>query len=341
MDIHSLRLVKAEIRKDPQQVKDIFQGKIEVSEDAIGQNIPSRKMYWDAVKNLIDGKDSSEDLNIPKDDLKEIRDTLLDVGIIKEPESAINQLDERQKQTLKMVAEQVKFIGFGEGISMREEIAKGILENKNTFSIQRPADNPAFKQNKIDFQLNFVNNQKGTFFNGYSGKLVNMKTGEEKNHKVPVFPGTFTAKETLNLLEGRSVKKEYQNDKNEKTFSFIRLNFKEKFNESNYKFANTYPSQVKPTAELLKDVNFKQKIDESKLQPLVKSLEKGNVVKADFIYDKKEYNGHIVLNPVNNQISLYNENMVRLNPTQQNQINQSESHTVGHQKQNKQQRSIG
>lgn len=254
--------------------------------------------------------------------------------------SLINNLSDAQKKTLDILTSQVKYLGFGESENIREDIAKGILNNDANFIIKVPAENNAFIQNKIEFNLRFANNEKGTFFNSYEGALSNTKTGEEKIHNFPVRANAFTAKEAVNLLEGRSVKKEFENKENQKTFSFIRLNFKEKLNEGNYKFNNVYPNQVKPTAELLNEVQFKNKIPEEKLQSLIKLLEKGNVVRAEFIYKGEEHKGNIVLNPVNNQISLYSENMVRLNPTKQNQITPAQENEMGKTKQYSNQRSI-
>jgi hypothetical protein len=70
--------------------------------------------------------------------------------------------------------------------------------------------------NKADFTLKFNKTDSGgVFLNSYNAKLTNEKN-EEISHNFPVNrENTFTAKEAINLLEGRSVKIEFHNPKSD------------------------------------------------------------------------------------------------------------------------------
>lgn len=67
------------------------------------------------------------------------------------------------------------------------------------------------------------------------------------SHNFPVNrENTFTAKEAVNLLEGRSVKIEFLNPKtDQKEPAFVRFDFSEpKTEKGNYKFQNFYKTMV-------------------------------------------------------------------------------------------------
>ena len=245
------------------------------------------------------------------------------------------------QETSEHLKKQVKLLGFGESPEVHKQIDDGLNSNAEKFSVFTNSDKAHFKSNKVDFELRFAKNEKGTFFNSYEAKLTNENSGEEKTQNVPVNKDTFTAKEVINLLEGRAVKKPFVNKENQQDFAFIRLNFKEKIENGNFKFANTFSNQVSPTEDLLKKVNFANEIPQDKMQTLIKSLEKGNVVKADFNYDGQDVkNGNIVLNPSNNQISLYNEKMQRLNPMQNQSLDNVQENEQTASKQNTASRSL-
>lgn len=70
----------------------------------------------------------------------------------------------------------------------------------------------------------------GIFLNSFDAKLTTAQ-GEERSNKFRV---NFTAKEAINLLEGRAVKTEFTNAKTNEPF--VRLKFNEPKNEyDNYK----------------------------------------------------------------------------------------------------------
>ena len=202
---------------------------------------------------------------------------------------------------------QLKYLGFGESNKLHQDLEKGINSNEKTFKIQTQSDR-AMQGNEVNFTLNFNKSEKGgVFLNSFNATLKN-EIGEERTHNFGV--NHFTAKEAVNLLEGRSVKTELK--ENEPVF--VKLNFAEEKNEyGNFKF-QTYNQQAYgvDTAKIVEKLGLIFDKPEHK-DNTVKSLEKGNIVKVKFNLDNKITEGNAVLNPQYKTLNLYDKEMNRLN----------------------------
>ena len=202
---------------------------------------------------------------------------------------------------------QLKYLGFGESNKLHQDLEKGINSNEKTFKIQTKSDR-AMQGNEVNFTLNFNKSEKGgVFLNSFNATLKN-EIGEERTHNFGV--NHFTAKEAVNLLEGRSVKTEFK--ENEPVF--VKLNFAEEKNEyGNFKF-QTYNQQAYgvDTAKIVEKSGLIFDKPEHK-DNTVKSLEKGNIVKVKFNLDNKITEGNAVLNPQYKTLNLYDKEMNRLN----------------------------
>ena len=202
---------------------------------------------------------------------------------------------------------QLKYLGFGESNKLHQDLEKGINSNEKTFKIQTQSDR-AMQGNEVNFTLNFNKSEKGgVFLNSFNATLKN-EIGEERTHNFGV--NHFTAKEAVNLLEGRSVKTEFK--ENEPVF--VKLNFAEEKNEyGNFKF-QTYNQQAYgvDTAKIVEKSGLIFDKPEHK-DNAVKSLEKGNIIKVKFNLDNKITEGNAVLNPQYKTLNLYDKEMNRLN----------------------------
>ena len=202
---------------------------------------------------------------------------------------------------------QLKYLGFGESNKLHQDLEKGINSNEKTFKIQTQSDR-AMQGNEVNFTLNFNKSEKGgVFLNSFNTTLKN-EIGEERTHNFGV--NHFTAKEAVNLLEGRSVKTEFK----EKEPVFVKLNFAEEKNEyGNFKF-QTYNQQAYgvDTAKIVEKSGLIFDKPEHK-DNTIKSLEKGNIVKVKFNLDNKITEGNAVLNPQYKTLNLYDKEMNRLN----------------------------
>ena len=202
---------------------------------------------------------------------------------------------------------QMKYLGFGD--NHKEEIQKGIDSNEKSFQIHTTSDK-VMEGNKVDFAVNFNKSEKGgVFINSFDGKLTTAQ-GEERSQNFRV---NFSAKEAINLLEGRAVKTELTNKQGEKYEAFAKLNFAEEKNEyGNYKLQTFTKNYGVNTAEIVDKAGLKFDSPEYR-ENAIKSLEKGNIVKAKFEHEGREIEGKAVLNVQYKNINLYDNGMNRLN----------------------------
>ncbi|WP_050019660.1 hypothetical protein [Chryseobacterium sp. P1-3] len=245
------------------------------------------------------------------------------------------QKEFNQVQYLK---DQMKYLGFGEGEKLHKDLEKGIKSKKNEFEIKSSSDK-ALPGNKVDFILKFSKTENGgVFLNSYHSKLTNDKN-EEMSHNFPVNrENTFTAKEAVNLLEGRSVKIEFLNPKtDQKEPAFVKFDFSEpKTEKGNYKFQNFYKNYGIDTAEIVEKSNLVFDKPEYK-DSTIKSLEKGNIVKVKIKENDQVVEAKAVLNPQYKNLNLYDQDMTRINTNKPLQGMEDEK---GHDKANVKEQSI-
>ena len=209
---------------------------------------------------------------------------------------------------------QLKYLGFGEGEKLHKDLEKGLNSQEKQFSIITSSDK-ALPGNKIDYAINFNKSENGgVFLNSYDATLNNSK-GEtvSQNFKIGK-DNSFTAKEALNLLEGRSVKIEFTNPKtDQKETSFVQLNLAEKKNEyGNYNFQSFHQNYGVDTEKIVEKSNIIFDKPEYK-DNTIKNLEKGNIVNVKFEMKDNVIEGKAVLNPQYKNLSLYDNEMNRVN----------------------------
>ncbi|MPT31370.1 MAG: hypothetical protein E2600_06830 [Chryseobacterium sp.] len=221
------------------------------------------------------------------------------------------QKDFDQVQYLK---DQLKYLGFGESEQLHKDLEKGIRSSKTQFELKTSSDK-TLPENKVGFLLRFNKTDSGgVFFNSYHAILDNDKN-ETIHQKFQVSKEhTFTAKEAVNLLEGRAVKIEFKNPKTEQMEpAFVQLNFDEpKTDNGNYYFKNFYKNYGVDTSKIVEKANLIFDKPEWK-DNAIKSLEKGNIVKVKFQQDDNVIEGKAVLDPQNRNLKLYDNDMNRLN----------------------------
>ena len=209
---------------------------------------------------------------------------------------------------------QLKYLGFGEGEKLYKDLEKGINSKNQQFEIKTTSDK-VLSGNKADFTLKFNKTDSGgVFLNSYHARLMNEKN-EEISHNFPVNrENTFTAKEAINLLEGRSVKIEFHNPKSDQQeTAFVQFNFDEpKTEKGNYLFQNFYKNYGVETDKIVEKSNLIFDKPEYK-ENTIKSLEKGSVVKVKFNMNDQVIEGKAILDPQNRNLKLYDSDMNRIN----------------------------
>jgi hypothetical protein len=193
-------------------------------------------------------------------------------------------------------------------------LEKGIKSKNQQFEIKTTSDK-TLPGNKVDFTLKFNKTENGgVFINSYNTKFTNEKA-EEISHNFSVNrENTFTAKEAVNLMEGRSVKIEFHNPKSDQQeTAFVQFNFEEpKTEKGNFMFQNFYENYGVDTDKIVEKSNLIFDKPEYR-ENTIKSLEKGNIVKVKFDLNDKITEGKAVLNPQYRNLSLYDNDMNRIN----------------------------
>lgn len=228
-----------------------------------------------------------------------------------------NKKSFEQNEVVDYLKNQLKYLGFGESEDLHKKLEDGVqnTKEKEYFQIAVKSDKTQ-QSNEANFILNFYKSDKGgVYLNSFKGFLKDSK-GEEKIHSFGV--NNFTAKEAINLLEGRAVKTQFTNKHtNEMEDVFVKLKLNEEKNEfGNYKmqvYNKNYGIDTKDIVEKSKLVFNGDEAEKIK-DLVIKSLEKGNIVNVKFKNDNnQEMNGKAVLNPQYKTINLYDEQMNRIN----------------------------
>ncbi len=237
------------------------------------------------------------------------------------------QLSQQQFTQLNYLKNQVKYLGLGEDTKLHKDLENAILSPEAKVTVRAEYNYPdrLMKGNTATFDLNLTKTEQGgVFLNSYRANLTT-KNGEERSQTFKVQKeNNITAKEAINLLEGRSVKIEHDVVNKEtgelsRTESFIKLKMKEpKTDYGNYKYEwynkNAYGVDIDNIMQK-SNLTFANDIERERTK---KHLEKGNITQVTFQQENRQIQGFAVLNPQWKMLNLYDNAMNRV--TIQNQL---------------------
>ena len=233
-------------------------------------------------------------------------------NFINNPKTSI--MSTQEFDTAQYLKDQMKYLGFGEGEKLHKDLENAINGEERQFEIKTTSDK-TLPENKVDFTLKFNKSEKGgIFLNAYQAELTNDK-GEKFTHNFGVGKeNSFTAKEAVNLLEGRAVKTELKNTKTDEMIpAFVKLKFNEAKNDyGNYKLEIYNENYGVDTGKIVDKAGLIFDKPEYR-DNVIKSLEKGNIVKVKFSLDNQTVEGKAVLNPQYKNLNLYDNEMNRIN----------------------------
>lgn len=237
------------------------------------------------------------------------------------------QLSQQQFTQLNYLKNQVKYLGLGEDTKLHKDLENALLSPEDKVTVRAEYNYPdrLMKGNTATFDLNLTKTEQGgVFLNSYRANLTT-KNGEERSQTFKVQKeNSVTAKEAINLLEGRSVKIEHdvvdkKTGELSRTESFIKLNMKEpKTDYGNYKYEwynkNAYGVDIDNIMQK-SNLEFANDIERERTK---KHLEKGNITQVTFQQENLQIQGFAVLNPQWKMLNLYDNAMNRV--TIQNQL---------------------
>ena len=329
---------------EQQQNQDVNQSTAQTNEVSIGQKFQFKenKSILEVVKIGKNAhRDGSDELtmkpvgvNVGNQEFnwsKLALDTAIKDGkvveITQQQTQSSPQLSEQQSNQLNYLKNQVKYLGLGEDPKLHKELENAILSPETKVTIRAEYNYPdrLMKGNTATFDLNLTKTEQGgVFLNSYRANLTT-KNGEERSQTFKVQKeNSVTAKEAINLLEGRSVKIEHdvvdkETGELSRTESFIKLNIKEpKTDYGNYKYEwynkNAYGVDIDNIMQK-SNLTFANDIERERTK---KHLEKGNITQVTFQQENRQIQGFAVLNPQWKMLNLYDSAMNRV--TIQNQL---------------------
>lgn len=224
---------------------------------------------------------------------------------------------ETQKTPEEQLLENLKYKGFE---SFQQQVKEKLDKTASgPFTITQ---NMAFNDKHADFTLDFNKSESGKiFFNKFETSI----TVKDEERKMSFYPSSqsITAKESINLLEGRAVKATFDKKlpenaptgtRPEKIDCWAQLDFKEKTQNGfkiekytqNYGY-NIEDSLSKMDIKEFKDPNY----GEANKQQILKSLQRGNLQKVTLLENGAEKIVHLSANPKYKNLNKFDE---QLNP---------------------------
>jgi len=234
-------------------------------------------------------------------------------------DTAINvqSINPKMEKNLEYLKDQIKYLGFGEDAGLHKKLEEKLKSPDKSFSLSVEANNTTFKSNKVVFDLNFSKSAESNmaFLNTFKATLKNEAQNKNIDHTFAIKNNGFTAKQAVNLLEGRAVKTEITNkNTDQKEDAFVKLKLNEEKNEKgNFKLQVFNKNYGVDVAKIAEKSNLVFQDDKHK-DITLKSLEKGNVVAVKFKDEaNKVVDGKAVLNPQYKTLNLYDNQMKRIN----------------------------
>jgi hypothetical protein len=281
-----------EIKKGNHNVADKIAEKLEIANGV--RNEINKYTYIEANPHIDDrglSKEKNEQLKKEKDQ---------DVG-------KNNKVDQ---DNLKYLMNKLKYTGFPDNQYTRDKVIEIMKSNESGTFKHQAMDKQTMEGNSVDYEIK-INKAKGNdkfYFGGYDANLKNEEKGLDRSLSMASSKNTYTAKEALNLLEGRMVKREFQNGKS----GFVGIDFNSEKNKYGNHKLNIVSKEDKIDVAKAVDQSAiilpkSEKYDDNKMKEfLIKSLEKGNLVKSNIKNsDSQSVPGQVKFNPFKGEIDHY------------------------------------
>jgi len=212
-----------------------------------------------------------------------------------------NVMNEKNLEHLK---DNLKYLGFGEGLNAQLEL--NIRQVKPEFTLSHQA---TYHNEKMESSLHFRKGEQDMyFFNRYDAKI---QQPEARQQSFYIDRGNgVTNKEAFNLLSGRAVHKELTNKEGQHYNAWIQLDLSKR-DENGYKQNRYHENYGYNLAGEVQKLALKPLPEEQQKQ-LMASLQKGNLQAAVFMKDGGEIKMFMEANPQYKTVNIYDPGMKQL-----------------------------
>ncbi len=233
----------------------------------------------------------------------------------------INVMNQKNLDYLK---DQLKYTGFGE--TFDQDLKEKMLKGETEFKLMKEG---VYGADSMTAVLNFKKSDQSDlyFFNSYHVNLKkeDSKEGLEQTFYINNNSSNITLKEAYNLMEGRSVNKDLKTKEGEVYNAWLKINFKESDNNSNFKLDQYHQNYGYDLEAGLQKHSIKELNTPKYKEDLLNSLKKGNLQSATFVVAGVESKMYVEANPQFKTVNVYDENMARINHRESKDQKKSES----------------
>jgi hypothetical protein len=204
----------------------------------------------------------------------------------------------------------LKYLGFGEGLSKKLE--EGLASGKSEFQLNTVNE---YGKDKVNYSLDFKKSDQSDmyFFNKYQASFKPEGDAPEKSQTFYIKKNSgITAKESYNLLNGRSVNKDLTNAEGQPYNAWMQLDWSQKDDKGNHKFKMIHQAYGYDLAKELEKHPIKELNEPVTKERLMQSLERGNLHQVTFVKADKEDKMFIEANPQFKTLNIYDGNLKKV-----------------------------
>lgn len=211
-------------------------------------------------------------------------------------------------ENLEYLKNQLKFLGFGEGLN--SQLENKMKEGKPEFTLDASTE---FGTDKMQAVIHFRHSEKdgkeAYFCNHYIATLLR----EDQNRSQFIYVNnkgqSVTFKESCNLLNSRSVFKEVTPKEGDPYKAWLKIDHENVDQKTGYpklrQFTTNYGFDLK---EAVGRMDFKGMKYDDQLKGVLKSLQKGNAASVTIMKEDKEVSVSIEANPQLRTLNMYDKN---------------------------------
>ena len=214
-----------------------------------------------------------------------------------------------KEDNLPFLRDSIRYLGFGEGSVLNEQVEKEIQKGVTEFQLRTEAHFDEWS--RIEAILHFRRSEQSDmyFFNKYEATLLYDNPIHNRSQTFYIYKGKgVTFKEAFNLLQGRSVNKNLTDSDGEKYNAWLKLSFGERTpNDTNYRtrqFRDQYGYNLE---EVLNNYPIRELQNDQLKTSLIQSLKKGNIHLVTFAKASKIEKMYVEACPEFKTIIIYSE----------------------------------
>jgi len=203
-------------------------------------------------------------------------------------------------ENLNYLQKQLLNLGFGE--KMNADLEKQIKAKQQEFTLRTTQE---YNKQPVDYILHYKagDNNEMYFFNKYDAALQ----GKEMQQTFYLNKGSgITAKEAYNLMEGRAVHKQLENQAGEKYHAWILIDRENKTENGNFRLQSFNEGWNYKPERAIDKIDIVGIREEGARDKLLRSLEKGNRHQVTAMKAGKEVKLFLEANPAEHRVNLTN-----------------------------------